>query len=110
MARRPGPTTRSPSDARARQLSLTAEGRRVYAVMDAASSTQVAHWLDALSESEQSRLLAAMRVDKKARADRLRFVVLDGLAKPRLLEDPDPSHLVAAWHEVRREKSGTIGV
>jgi DNA-binding MarR family transcriptional regulator/GNAT superfamily N-acetyltransferase len=53
--------TRSPSDARARQLSLTAEGRRVYAVMDAASSTQVAHWLDALSESEQSRLLAAMR-------------------------------------------------
>ena len=27
-------------------------------------------------------LLAAMRVDKKARADTLRFVVLDGLAKP----------------------------
>jgi len=59
-------------------------------------------------DGDWDRLLAVMRVDKKARADRLRFVVLDGLAKPRLLEDPDPSHLVAAWHEVRREKSGTI--
>ena len=29
-----------------------------------------------------------MRVDKKARGDLLRFVVLDGLAKPAILEGP----------------------
>jgi 3-dehydroquinate synthase len=39
-------------------------------------------------------------VDKKSRADRLRFVVLDGLAKPGILEAPDPSLLVAAYGEV----------
>jgi 3-dehydroquinate synthase len=59
-------------------------------------------------DGDWDQLLAAMRIDKKARGNRLRFVVLDGLARPRVLEDPDPSHLVAAWHEVRREKSGTI--
>jgi 3-dehydroquinate synthase len=59
-------------------------------------------------DGDWERLLAAMRIDKKARADRLRFVVLDALAKPRILDDPDPSHLVAAWEEVRRPKSGTI--
>lgn len=53
--------SRSATDARAQQLSLTAEGRRVYAAMDSASSSQVAHWLEALSEPEQSRLLAAMQ-------------------------------------------------
>ena len=58
-------------------------------------------------DGDWDRLLAAMRVDKKARADRLRFVVLDALAKPRILDDPDPTHLVAAWEEVRRPKSGT---
>jgi 3-dehydroquinate synthase len=46
------------------------------------------------------KLLDAMRVDKKSRADRLRFVVLDGLAKPGILEAPDPSLLVAAYGEV----------
>jgi 3-dehydroquinate synthase len=46
------------------------------------------------------RLLETMRVDKKSRADRLRFVVLDGLAKPSILESPDPGLLVAAYGEV----------
>ena len=55
-----------------------------------------------------TQLHEAMKIDKKSRADRLRFVVLDALAKPRILEDPDPTHLVAAWEEVRRPKSGTI--
>lgn len=59
-------------------------------------------------DGDWERLLSAMRIDKKARADRLRFVVLDALAKPRVLDDPDPTHLVAAWNEVRREKSATI--
>jgi 3-dehydroquinate synthase len=45
-------------------------------------------------------LLEAMRVDKKARANRLRFVVLDALAKPTILEAPDPALLVAAYQEV----------
>jgi 3-dehydroquinate synthase len=48
------------------------------------------------------KLLEAMRIDKKARADRLRFVVLDGLAKPAILEAPDPSLLAAAYSEVAR--------
>ena len=59
-------------------------------------------------DGDWQRLLSAMRIDKKARGNRLRFVVLDALASPRILEDPDPSHLVAAWEEVRRGKSGTI--
>ena len=39
----------------------------------------------------------AMRVDKKSRGDRLRFVVLEGLARPAVLEAPDPELLVAAF-------------
>ena len=35
------------------------------------------------------QLLDAMRVDKKARGDRLRFVVLDGLGRPGILDGPD---------------------
>ena len=45
-------------------------------------------------------LLEAMRRDKKARGDRLRFVILDGLARPSVLESPDPALLVAAYAEV----------
>ncbi len=48
------------------------------------------------------KLLETMRVDKKSRADRLRFVVLHGLAKPGVLEAPDPQLLVAAYAEVSR--------
>lgn len=46
------------------------------------------------------RLLSAMRVDKKARGDLLRFVVLEGLARPAILEGPDPALLAAAYAEV----------
>jgi 3-dehydroquinate synthase len=42
-------------------------------------------------------LVEAMRGDKKARAGILRFVVLDGLAKPGRLEDPAPDLLAAAY-------------
>ncbi|WP_434743701.1 3-dehydroquinate synthase [Micromonospora sp. SH-82] len=45
-------------------------------------------------------LLAAMRVDKKARGSRLRFVVLDGLARPAILDGPDDDLLHAAYREV----------
>ncbi|HEY3869284.1 MAG TPA: 3-dehydroquinate synthase [Actinocrinis sp.] len=47
-------------------------------------------------------LLETMRIDKKARADRLRFIVLDALAKPTVLEAPDPELLTAAYAEVGR--------
>ena len=46
------------------------------------------------------QLLEAMRRDKKSRGDRLRFVVLDDVARPSRLEGPDPSLLVAAYAEI----------
>ncbi|NJP44097.1 3-dehydroquinate synthase [Streptomyces sp. PRB2-1] len=46
------------------------------------------------------RLLETMKVDKKSRGDLLRFIVLDGLAKPAVLEGPDPAVLLAAYGEV----------
>jgi 3-dehydroquinate synthase len=55
-----------------------------------------------------AKVHAAMRIDKKTRGDRLRFVVLDGLAKPRMLEDPDPSLLVAAFEEVRKDRTAEV--
>ena len=42
------------------------------------------------------------KTGKKTRAGVLRFVVLDGLAKPGRLEGPDPSLLAAAYAEVAR--------
>jgi 3-dehydroquinate synthase len=42
-------------------------------------------------------LLAAMRRDKKSRGARLRFVVLEGLARPTRLEDPDEELLRRAY-------------
>ena len=46
------------------------------------------------------QLLEYMAGDKKARSGVLRFVVLDGLAKPGRLEGPDPALLAAAYAEV----------
>ncbi|MGW5425493.1 3-dehydroquinate synthase [Streptomyces sp. NPDC003943] len=46
------------------------------------------------------KLLETMKVDKKSRGDLLRFIVLDGLAKPTVLEGPDPAILLAAYGEV----------
>jgi 3-dehydroquinate synthase len=45
-------------------------------------------------------LIDTMRGDKKARAGRLRFVVLDGLAKPGRLEDPPRELLDRAYAAV----------
>jgi 3-dehydroquinate synthase len=45
-------------------------------------------------------LLETMRIDKKARGNRLRFIVLDGLARPMAVDDPDPAVLVDAYTEV----------
>ncbi|MFD3665483.1 3-dehydroquinate synthase [Streptomyces sp. NPDC058659] len=46
------------------------------------------------------KLLETMKVDKKSRGDLLRFIVLDGLGKPAVLEGPDPAVLFAAYGEV----------
>ncbi|MCX5225013.1 3-dehydroquinate synthase [Streptomyces sp. NPDC006553] len=46
------------------------------------------------------KLLETMRVDKKSRGDLLRFIVLDGIGKPTVLEGPDPAVLIAAYGEV----------
>ena len=45
-------------------------------------------------------LLAAMRVDKKARGDQLRFLVLRGLAEPTILAGPDEAQLRKAFEVV----------
>jgi 3-dehydroquinate synthase len=45
-------------------------------------------------------LVESMRGDKKAKAGMLRFVVLDGLAKPGRLEGPEPELLERAYAAV----------
>ena len=45
-------------------------------------------------------LRQAMTVDKKARGATLRFVVLDGLARPGILQSPPDELLEAAYGEV----------
>lgn len=60
----------------------------------------VSYDADALPE-----LLEFMRGDKKTRSGVLRFVVLDGLAKPGRLEGPDPSLLTAAYSEIAAQGS-----
>jgi 3-dehydroquinate synthase len=41
-----------------------------------------------------------MRRDKKARGDHLRFIVLDGLARPGVLEAPEDHLLFTAYQEI----------
>ncbi len=50
--------------------------------------------------TEFDDLLAGMRVDKKARGNTLRFVVLDGLAKPVVLSGPSEANLRAAYDQM----------
>ena len=45
-------------------------------------------------------VLRAMRVDKKSRGATLRFVVLDGLAKPSILDGPSDELLAEVYREV----------
>jgi 3-dehydroquinate synthase len=45
-------------------------------------------------------LIAAMRVDKKSRGSRIRFVVLRGLADPSILESPADELLAEVYREV----------
>lgn len=45
-------------------------------------------------------LLATMQRDKKTRSGMLRFIVLDDIGKPTVLEGPDASLLFAAYQEI----------
>lgn len=45
-------------------------------------------------------LVSVIKRDKKTRGDLLRFVILDGIAKPTILSGPDESLMFAAWQEV----------
>ncbi|WP_198415103.1 3-dehydroquinate synthase [Cryobacterium tagatosivorans] len=47
-----------------------------------------------------STLLATMQRDKKTRSGMLRFIVLDDIGKPTVLEAPDTSLLFAAYQEI----------
>jgi 3-dehydroquinate synthase len=49
---------------------------------------------------EFDKLLAAMQRDKKSRAGQLRFVVLDAIAKPTIMNSPTPEMLHAAYQEI----------
>ncbi|GLZ43170.1 3-dehydroquinate synthase [Actinokineospora sp. NBRC 105648] len=65
----------------------------------------VAYDADALPQ-----LVEYMLGDKKTKSGILRFVVLDGLAKPARLEGPDPSLLAAAYSAVATTAPSTGGV
>src|SRR5262245_7303867 len=52
---------RSPEDARARLLSLTARGREAFAMLDRRSRSEVSAMLRGLAAPEQERLVGAMR-------------------------------------------------
>jgi 3-dehydroquinate synthase len=52
-----------------------------------------------------AQLHETMKLDKKTRGDQLRFVVLEGLARPTVLTAPDPALLTAAWAEVAGERT-----
>lgn len=51
--------------------------------------------------AEFDDLLAAMRVDKKARGNQLRFVVLDGIGRPSVLAGPSEEQLRTAYERIR---------
>jgi 3-dehydroquinate synthetase len=42
-----------------------------------------------------------MAVDKKSRGSRLRFVILEGVGRPVILDDPPEALLRDAYREVR---------
>ncbi len=80
--------------------------RRRFHALDAATADRHRTVLSALglptsyAAGAWPRLRAAMQVDKTARGSRLRFVVLDALARPSVLDNPGESLLESAYEEV----------
>ncbi|HEU0257050.1 MAG TPA: 3-dehydroquinate synthase [Microbacteriaceae bacterium] len=59
-------------------------------------------------------LVATMHRDKKARGDMLRFVVLEDIGHPTIMQAPDPSLMYSAYEEIaekpaRRRPTGAAG-
>ena len=87
-------------------LVFVAELSRLAGRLDAKTAERHRSTLTAIGQTTTyrrdafDRLLEVMRVDKKARGSTLRFVVLDALAKPSVLEGPDEDLLRAAYDEV----------
>ena len=52
------------------------------------------------SAAKWNQLVETMQRDKKSRAGTLRFVVLDGIAKPTIMAAPTPEMLHAAFQEI----------
>ena len=50
------------------------------------------------------QVLALMHRDKKARGNKLRFIILDGLGKPTHLDDPPVSAIKEAFQAIRKEE------
>jgi 3-dehydroquinate synthase len=86
-------------------LVYAAELSRLSGRLDDATATRHRSVLDLLKlptsypAEAWPELLRAMRVDKKARADTLRFVVLDGLGRPGILQGPDGELLERAYRQ-----------
>jgi 3-dehydroquinate synthase len=94
-------------------LVFVAELARLAGRLDDATAARHRTVLEAVGlpttyDGDWAKVHAAMRIDKKSRGSRLRFVVLDALAHPRMLEDPDPTHLVAAFEEVRKDRTAQV--
>jgi 3-dehydroquinate synthase len=85
---------------------FAAELARIDGRLDDASVGRHRHLLDSVglptsySGSDFEVLLGLMRVDKKARGDLLRFVVLDAVGRPAILEGPASDTLSAAYDAV----------
>jgi 3-dehydroquinate synthase len=65
--------------------------RRVLDLLSLPTSYPAGRW---------NTLLATMQRDKKSRGGQLRFIVLDDLAKPTVMQAPDQSLLFAAYQEI----------
>jgi 3-dehydroquinate synthase len=80
--------------------------RRRFGALDDATADRHRAILEALglptryAAGAWPRLRAAMRTDKKSRGERLRFVVLDALAQPSVLDNPNEALLESAYAEV----------
>lgn len=65
------------------------------------SSLGLRTWWDG---GDFDHVLTLMHRDKKARGNKLRFIILDGLGKPTHLDDPPVSALKEAFQAIRKEE------
>ncbi|HVF19309.1 MAG TPA: 3-dehydroquinate synthase [Mycobacteriales bacterium] len=86
-------------------LCFAATVARLVGTLDTSTAARHADLLSSLGlptryDGDWAPLRAAMTVDKKSRGARLRFVVLEGLGRPVVLDDPPEQILEAAFAEV----------